>query len=305
MDLDHMNLGDHMPITSSKLKRGGRGSSPACEESFASDLDQPQPQRQPRTSRDSLSSRMSRNNRQRKATQQSRTWILDGEDGVDLARSRCWLPSDGARKKPRLRRQEAFRVPEAVYTSDVVESDAELYRLGLLYDDEHVRGSGFNLNAIVHPSPVYPVRPARRARKSFNAQCSPGLEECDEYGSMVLGQLLASTLDVSATTPDRERAFAPYPTPASTPRHSGDMVGEEVQSSLASSEMLSTSKVPRSSRETGEGGAPSDSEGEDFIGDWDMLPRLSRESSDTNTLVEDIEIDPGVALEAWIVLEGT
>ncbi|KAI4591895.1 hypothetical protein KJ359_012080 [Pestalotiopsis sp. 9143b] len=248
---------------------------------------------------------MSRNNRQRKATQQSRTWIMDGEDGVELARSRCWLPSDGARKKPRLRRQEAFREPEAVYTSDVVESDAELYRLGLLYDDEHVRGPGFSLNAIVHSSPVYPVRPARRARKSFNARCSPGLGECDEDDPMVLGQFLASTLDVSATAPDQERAFAPYPTPASTPRHSGGLVGEEIQSSLTSSETPSTSKHPRSSRETGEEGAPSDSGGEDFICDWDMVPRLSRESSGTNTLVDDIEIDSGVSLEAWIVLEGT
>ncbi|AEO68638.1 uncharacterized protein THITE_2130362 [Thermothielavioides terrestris NRRL 8126] len=41
---------------------------------------------------------------------------------------------------------------------------AELYRLGLLYDDEHERGEGFSLASIVRPEPVYSlrVRPARK-----------------------------------------------------------------------------------------------------------------------------------------------
>ncbi|KAH6635798.1 hypothetical protein F5144DRAFT_565461 [Chaetomium tenue] len=44
---------------------------------------------------------------------------------------------------------------------------AELYRLGLLYDDEHERGAGFSLDGIVRDEPVYSlrVRPAKRSRR--------------------------------------------------------------------------------------------------------------------------------------------
>ncbi|CAK7233073.1 hypothetical protein SCUCBS95973_008471 [Sporothrix curviconia] len=41
---------------------------------------------------------------------------------------------------------------------------AELYRLGLLYDDEHERGVGFGLDAIVHDVPLYTVSTGRRGR---------------------------------------------------------------------------------------------------------------------------------------------
>ncbi|EAQ91700.1 predicted protein [Chaetomium globosum CBS 148.51] len=45
---------------------------------------------------------------------------------------------------------------------------AELYRLGLLYDDEHERGAGFSLDGIVRDEPVYSlrVRPAKRSRRA-------------------------------------------------------------------------------------------------------------------------------------------
>lgn len=95
-------------------------------------------------------------------------------------------------KRPSLERQEAFRDPttsknnsrasSVARTGSLSRGDtftynnnnnngsqgdlevAELYRLGLLYDDEHVRGSGFTLDVIVHEDPVYAVRPAKRRR---------------------------------------------------------------------------------------------------------------------------------------------
>ncbi|KAI1144301.1 hypothetical protein F5Y05DRAFT_23402 [Hypoxylon sp. FL0543] len=91
----------------------------------------------------------------------------DNEDSRHLAADpNVVLPSDRSPSKPQLKRQEAFREPNAWHHSDVVENDSDLYKLGLLYDDEHVRGSYFSLDTIVHSEPVYSVRPAKRARKS-------------------------------------------------------------------------------------------------------------------------------------------
>jgi hypothetical protein len=47
---------------------------------------------------------------------------------------------------------------------------AELYRMGLLYDDNEKSTSdlGFTLNNITHEEPVYSMRPARRTRKLHN-----------------------------------------------------------------------------------------------------------------------------------------
>ncbi|KAH6838617.1 hypothetical protein B0I37DRAFT_419550 [Chaetomium sp. MPI-CAGE-AT-0009] len=49
---------------------------------------------------------------------------------------------------------------------------AELYRMGLLYDDEHERGEGFSLDGIVRDEPAYSlrVRPAKRARGEERAR---------------------------------------------------------------------------------------------------------------------------------------
>ncbi|KAI0377136.1 hypothetical protein F5Y04DRAFT_265086 [Hypomontagnella monticulosa] len=94
-------------------------------------------------------------------------WICDDADGRDMAADpSVVLPGDHSRGKPKLERQEAFREPQRWWShSDVVEDDADLYAMGLLYDDEHSRGSCFNLDTIVHPEPVYSVRPAKRNKK--------------------------------------------------------------------------------------------------------------------------------------------
>ncbi|KAI1384769.1 uncharacterized protein F4822DRAFT_373006 [Hypoxylon trugodes] len=96
----------------------------------------------------------------RKPRSSGPTW----EDNRQLAADpTVVLPSDRGICTPQLKRQEAFREPK--YYSDIVENDADLYKMGLLYDDEHVRGSYFDLDAIVHSEPVYSIRPAKRAKK--------------------------------------------------------------------------------------------------------------------------------------------
>lgn len=100
------------------------------------------------------------------------------EDSIRLARSTVALPSDGSRDRvPSLERQDAFRDPTTARPApmrslsqgceDEDPEVAELYRLGLLYDDEHLRGAGFGLNAIVRDEPTYTlaVRAPRRNRK--------------------------------------------------------------------------------------------------------------------------------------------
>ncbi|KAI1088211.1 hypothetical protein F5B19DRAFT_26011 [Rostrohypoxylon terebratum] len=105
--------------------------------------------------------------RRRKPLPSRSAWGYGDEDDRRLAADpSVILPSDRRPKKPRLERQEAFREPNVqLFHSDAVDDDAELYKLGILYDDEHVRGSRFNLDTIVHSEPVYSIRPAKRARK--------------------------------------------------------------------------------------------------------------------------------------------
>lgn len=110
-------------------------------------------------------------------------WDLDATEGRDIARSSFRLPSDGhrGRRPPSLERQEAFRdgrtaKKRACLASADDLSDEDLYRLGLLYDDEHERGSGFTFDAIVRSEPLYKlnVRPIKRGRQDTNLKNSFG-----------------------------------------------------------------------------------------------------------------------------------
>ncbi|CAJ2509771.1 Uu.00g056710.m01.CDS01 [Anthostomella pinea] len=115
-----------------------------------------------------LNSRVNHMTRQRKASTPRQRWAHEDEDNHRLARDRTIaLPGDGTGNKPRLQRQEAFRAPSSsssawLYTEMVDDDDADLYHLGLLYDDEQ---AGFGLDAIAHSDPVYALRPANPARK--------------------------------------------------------------------------------------------------------------------------------------------
>lgn len=104
-------------------------------------------------------------------------WGTDEVEGRDLAKSAVPLPTDHSRivRRPTLEREDAFRDANTSkatlrqrgslpLTED--EQIAELYRMGLLYDDEQDRGDGFNLNSINHEEPIYTIRLAKRARKN-------------------------------------------------------------------------------------------------------------------------------------------
>ncbi|KAK2935308.1 hypothetical protein FoTM2_003250 [Fusarium oxysporum f. sp. vasinfectum] len=120
-------------------------------------------------------------------------------------------------------REEAFRDASTargnVYLGrkmPMTEDDevAELYRMGLLYDDEQIRGEGFNLDSIKHEEPTYSIRPAKQSRKkraqsfSFNQPLHLDLSFTDLGGSQALAQILSSSDDtVPSATPTR--SFAP------------------------------------------------------------------------------------------------
>lgn len=108
-------------------------------------------------------------------------WSSEEDDGLALARSRDPLPSDRHRRlqrTPSLEREEAFcddktfkgkvhvKPMPNVATDDA--QVADLYRMGLLYDEGDQReraNDAFNLNDIHHDEPVYAIRPARRGQK--------------------------------------------------------------------------------------------------------------------------------------------
>lgn len=112
-------------------------------------------------------------------------YLGEEDDGLELARSSVHLPSDGDRlqRRPSLEREEAFcdpttykgcgnvkvqRLPTVSPNDDA--QVAELYRMGLLYDesDKATADTSFNLNTISHDAPVYSIRAAKKARKLHN-----------------------------------------------------------------------------------------------------------------------------------------
>lgn len=113
------------------------------------------------------------NNHRKRRKSHRRRRALRTEDDCELqaADRNLAVPNNSKTRIPRLERQGAFRIPstwrdpDASLPADADDENRDLYRLGLLYDDEHLRGPGFSLDIIVHPDPVYSVRPARRTRK--------------------------------------------------------------------------------------------------------------------------------------------
>jgi len=111
-------------------------------------------------------------------------WSIDEDDALALALSNDPLPCDrqpSLQRRVSLEREEAFCdaktfkgkvcVKPMPNVSDDDAQVAELYRMGLLYDETEQRQSGedaFTLNDIHHDEPVYSIRPARRRRKSNN-----------------------------------------------------------------------------------------------------------------------------------------
>lgn len=145
--------------------------------------------------------------RQRQLHRARLAWSDESAEGVALAHSDVPLPSDRFRRTPSLEREEAFRDETTCKRnlrrvgSDVTAIDAsvaELYRLGVLYDDEHVRGAGFNFDSIAE-QPAYTLRPMKRGRKVNRAR-----------GFDVHDPKLALTLELSMAELSRDDAIAQY-----------------------------------------------------------------------------------------------
>lgn len=114
------------------------------------------------------------------------TTNLNHESSIELARSTIELPSDRKLQRcPSLERQDAFCDARTKSHVQVVKQMAagpsgddaqvaELYRMGLLYDEQDSQAQGqtdsdIQLNDIQHEAPAYSIRPARRrSHKSRN-----------------------------------------------------------------------------------------------------------------------------------------
>ncbi|WAO88829.1 Hypothetical protein NCS54_00619100 [Fusarium falciforme] len=155
----------------------------------------------------------------------------DEAEGRDLARSKVPLPSDRYRlvRKPTLEREEAFRDASTakgnvrLRRTQPVNDDAEiaeLYRIGLLYDEEKQPEEVFDLNSIQHEEPVYTIRPAKRSRKnkkshsfSFNDPLHLDLSFTDLGGDDSIAQFLSPTPSDDGSIPQGNgpstHSFAP------------------------------------------------------------------------------------------------
>lgn len=166
-----------------------------------------------------------------RGTRNTPRWGSDEVEGRDLAKSAVPLPSDRNRlvRRPTLEREDAFRDANTakgnvrLRRSQPLTEDAEvaeLYRMGLLYDDEKDRGDGFSLNSIEHEEPVYAIRPAKRARKNkvrgygLDRPLHLDLSFTDLGGDDAIAQyLLSSTAEQSedgtVQKSEQSRSFAP------------------------------------------------------------------------------------------------
>lgn len=163
-------------------------------------------------------------------------WTSDESEGCDLARSAVPLPSDRFRltRTPSLEREDAFRDAATAKgnvrlrrnqsVNDEAEV-AELYRMGLLYDDEQDRSESFNLNCIEHREPVFTIRTAKRSRKNKTRRYSDldqpplhlNLSFTDLGGDQTIAQYLSSNSSATDSEPSDDgsvqqsssRAFAP------------------------------------------------------------------------------------------------
>ncbi|KAI1469277.1 uncharacterized protein F4812DRAFT_422588 [Daldinia caldariorum] len=248
--------------------------------------------------------------RQRRPRSSYLAWGFDDEDNRRLAADpNVKLPSDFSRFKPRLERQEAFREPKTAqgFYSDVVEDDSDLYKLGLLYDDEHTRGSYFSLDAIVHDEPIYSVRPAKRARKQrqekshFPLDLSYALINRDvDVGPFLapeVHEIPVPVEDISAPqdkpkhipAPAQSYMDAKLPVIHELPESSSPSFRTAAPEATDFPDLISDSEV--------------DAEDEELHGDWALLDDADiLSNADADVSAEDIVDATSVAGEVWVVL---
>ncbi|KAM0334495.1 hypothetical protein ACHAQA_001524 [Verticillium albo-atrum] len=220
------------------------------------------------------------------------------DDGVRLARSSVPLPSDNSRNRvPSLERQNAFWDPRTTKRPVTLSDDAEvaeLYRLGLLYDDDHARGSGFVLDAIVREAPAYSITTRARKRTRRGSKASSiglqmdwdftGLEEDDE----VARYLLSASREMAKTAEGRRLGYR-------TVWRSLPAVDEPVDEEQAPQADDTPELIPDDANECDKGLIDDDNNNDDEDEmDWAVLHR-ERDADDTAT-TED------AATGVWIVL---
>ncbi|KAK4097626.1 hypothetical protein N658DRAFT_518506 [Parathielavia hyrcaniae] len=157
------------------------------------------------SSKSPSNSDVSSDGRQRRPPSLERQDAFRDEKTVKRQQRRCsW--DDDETSSPSLRRATTTTrtgFPTRVSRTTSEEDDdareiAELYRMGLLYDDEHERGEGFSLGQIVLEEPVYPVRvrPARRRgrEKSFGSGSGPSLKVDLAFSALAEDEALARWL---------------------------------------------------------------------------------------------------------------
>ncbi|KAI0907048.1 hypothetical protein F4823DRAFT_565180 [Ustulina deusta] len=217
------------------------------------------------------------------------------------------LPGEGRRPTPRLERQEAFRAPQAWDNVVVVDDDAALYRLGILYDSDdenaHVRESGFCLDAIVRAEPVYSLRPAKRRKRIHD----PELKEEDLHLSV---NLLSTYLAEDAAI---ARFLAPMRD--EEPARLDSIAGEGLAESLAIIHELIVGSTHSPAPTTAASYFPdlvSDTEeegGEEYegSGDWALVSDPSADAAWIDTDI-DVVTDDGEAANpvdgVWVFIAG-
>ncbi|KAI4865236.1 hypothetical protein F4820DRAFT_448173 [Hypoxylon rubiginosum] len=239
-------------------------------------------------------------------------WGPDKEDSRQLAADpNLVLPGDRSHNKPRLERQEAFHQPKTqLYHTDVVDDDSELYKLGLLYDDEHTRGSYFNLNTIVHSDPVYLVRPTKRAKKQRQdaSYLYLDLSFSSLESDIDVQQFLASDVhEIPASLDNNE--------PAAQKDHENGVVRKRSYRDATLSvipELLENSKSSLEPAAPEAADSPdfpdliSDEEEEGCPGDWALLEKtevLSTADADVSADAEDAaDAASAAGEETWVVL---
>lgn len=223
---------------------------------------------------------------------------VDDESHETLARSEVPMPSDRHRtvRRPSLEREDAFcdantfKIANADLRGDA--QVAELYRMGLLYDEED-KAETLNLNSIKHEAPVYSVRHAKRARRSSRAHghgASGPLPLDISFSDLGEDDAIARYLSASSATTPSEIAAAHEQAIQHASRRSS--TGRSRSPPLRVIYELDTLR-PSFDVETSQPPELVD----DFLSDYDCFT-----DSDLNDSPSQREVHDGAA-DAWIMLE--
>jgi hypothetical protein len=203
----------------------------------------------------------------------------------------CWGTSEGGGDQ--LRREE-----------DDKAQVAELYRMGLLYDDEYERGEGFSLDRIVREEPAYSlrVRPAnsrlRRGRRDRRAAdyhyvslssavdlAFSALGEDEALAGWLLSPSASSfSCGTAALEQPRPRTEAAHDTPRLTVIYE---LADDAVSAVSADDFLDSVSVSEVSYCGGE---------DDDEQAWAMLKACNGAAAPATVEVDEDDIDP------WVVL---